>query len=384
MVADAGAADPAASVRAAVTGKIGLTSVNWPGIDYPLWVRAGTRDAAQLIEALCETTSRLRLPFAPRRILEIGAGAGYRSVALALAHPDATIVSVEPLPGKKRLHALNTLPWRQIVAVYTVMADTARRYGERANPETGRSVLMTDDSGSIPAIGLDDLYRRVGWDTADVLVIDPIACPDLATDPGAVLSLARLVAIVRHGPDTSVHETWCARFPEASHAHRTSDGFEMFFRREVQTPMAPPRRLRAFDCGGAKVAFESHEIADAAWRFFPIGDAGFRLHPNRPGAPPPRLVLRHFLAGPRRFETGLRLAHVEAHQVRFIVSLMAADGGRLILRADVVLDAGETRAWGFDLPLFFGEAKVQFSTEMADAADGNGSAWAEFLDPVFV
>ena len=65
-------------------GKTGLIPVNVDERLYPLWIRAGTGDAAAATASLA---SPLKIPFQPRRILEIGAGSGYRSVALAQAYP---------------------------------------------------------------------------------------------------------------------------------------------------------------------------------------------------------------------------------------------------------------------------------------------------------
>lgn len=376
--------DPVAALDAATAGKIGLADIVWPGLAHPLWLRAGSNDAADCAAAMRDFATQLRIPFAPKRIIEIGAGAGYRSVALAQAHPDATIASLEAVPALARLHALNTLPWRQIVGARLVVSETARHYAVAAHAGTGLPALVAMDNGPLQAVSLAELYRRLGWDGADVLIIDPAFCFGL--DSAAIasaLARIRLIALARSAPDAAVPEALLANLPDATHARRASRDYELFFRRELDAPAVPPRRLAAFDIGGPATPCERIGVASDSWSFFPIGDTGFRLHPNPGDAPPPRLILRQFLAGPRRFESALRLNHAEAHPVRFRVAIFAGETDRAIHRDEAVLSAGETRQWSADLPLYFGEATIEFSTEMADPADANGFAWAEFLDPGF-
>ncbi|MCF3945171.1 hypothetical protein AiwAL_08540 [Acidiphilium sp. AL] len=379
------AIDPAAALAAATAGKIGLVSVSWPDLAHPLWLRAGSNDAADCAATMRDFAAQLRIPFAPKRIIELGAGAGYRSVALAQAHPDATIASLEAVPALARLHALNTLPWRQIAGARLAVSETARHYAVASHADTGRPALAAMENGPIQAVTLAELYRRLGWDGADVLIADPDFCSGL--DSAAIapaLAGIRLIAIARPGPDVALPAGLLANLPEATHARRASRDYELFFRRESETPVAPPRRLAAFDIGGAATSCERIGITSDPWSFFPISDTGFRLHPNPADALPPRLILRQFLAGPRRFESTLRLNHAEARPVRFRVAIFAGETDRAIHRDETVLSASETRQWSADLPLYFGEARIAFSTEMADPADANGFAWAEFIDPGFL
>lgn len=374
--------DPAAAARAATEGRIGLVTVAWPGVAHPVWLRAGTGDANDLIAAMRDTAAALQVAFTPRRIVEIGAGAGFRSVALAVAHPGATIASVEPIPARARLHSLNTLPWRQIIGVRAAIAEGTAEFGQSLDGQTGQPRLAPAAGGGIGAISLAALLRHLTWDAVDLLVIDPDACPDLgAASIVPALLLARVVAL--GGADGAVVDAVRRSLPEATHAVRVSGGYTMFIRRDDTAPAAPARRLYAFDCGGGVVACRRHDVGSEPWAFFPIGDTGFRLHPNVAGAPPAQLVTRHGLAGPRRFETILRLNHEDARPVRFRVTITAAETGGMVREDAVVLEAGVVQQWGFDMPLFFGAADVAFSTEMANA-EANPWAWAEFLEPGFV
>ncbi|HEX7389456.1 MAG TPA: hypothetical protein VF286_05050, partial [Acidiphilium sp.] len=211
-------ADPASALDAAGAGKIGLVSAAWPGLDHPVWLRAGSSDAANCASTLRDFAANLRIPFAPKRIIELGAGAGYRSVALAVAHPDATIASLEAVPALARLHALNTLPWRQIAGARVVVSETGRRYASATHADTGRPALAAVENGPIQAITLAELYQRLGWDGADVLIADPGFCFGLGSaEIASALARIRLVAIARPGPAMPLDESLLANLPEATH-----------------------------------------------------------------------------------------------------------------------------------------------------------------------
>ncbi|MCW8306436.1 hypothetical protein AruPA_05255 [Acidiphilium sp. PA] len=368
------ASDPAALVEVACRDRVGLVSVTWPGVAAPLWVRAGTADAGELIGAMRDTAASLALPFAPRRIIEIGAGAGYRTVALAVAFTGATIASVEPVPAEARLHALNTLAWRQIIGMRAAIAESVTRFGLGRVAETGRTVLLPSADGPIGGMPLAAVMQQLGWEGVDLLVVDPGAYPDLAR-AGTAVARARVVAVRRPGPDLS-------EALAATHARETSGDWDLYARRAGAVAGAPMRRDFVFDVAGAAAVCRRVDVMDAPWAYFPIGDTGFRLHPNPAGTPAARLIVQHFMAGRPAFEVRVRLNHAAANRVRFGVVIRAAETGRVVHRAELVLGAAEARLWRFDVPLFFGEAAIEFATEMADGGS-NGHAWAEFLDPVF-
>lgn len=344
-------AEPAALIVPA--DQIGLIASHWPGISEALWLRAGGSDAAHLTEAMQHAIPRLKLDFTPFRIIEIGAGCGYRSVALAHAFPGATIASVEPFPANARLHALNTLPWRRIIGLRTAITAHPTRFTAIADPATGIPALRPDSEGDIGSMSLSDLHRLLGWDHADLLLIDQRVCPDL-DDPDITAGFAgtRLVALRRTGEDTETiirHDV-----PSATHGH--------------------PRPV--FDLGGPPMKMSRHNIAPDAWAFFPIGDTGFRLHPNPHGQQPPRLVLHITLAGERQLETQLRVNHEAANPVRFRITVTCETG--IIATGETILPANAQQMVTLDLPPINAPATVEFSTEMAHA-QSNGFAWAEVL-----
>jgi hypothetical protein len=370
--------DPADLVRAACADRVGLVGVTWPGVDRPLWVRAGSRDADDLIAAMAAGLVPVNLGFVPRRIIEIGAGAGYRSVALAVTYPGATIASVEPIPVQARLHSLNTLPWRQIIGIRAAIAETVAVFAVTTSAETGHADLVPSANGVVGALSFGGLMQHLGWDATDLVLIDPAACPDLVDERSlTVLTRARAVAIRRPGP--ALGTAW----DEPRYLRHVTPDWDWYVRRDDARPMPPARRDYVFDVGGSAVSVTQVDVANETWAYFPIGDTGFRLHPNGAGAAPARLTVQHDLAGPRRFETDVRLNHAGANPVRFRVTISAADTGRVIQQAEQGLRGGEAARMGVDMPLFIGKASIEFATEMADGGS-NGYAWAEFLEPVFL
>ncbi len=368
-------ANPADLIEDACADRLGLVAVDWPGLARPLWMRAGSGDAAALRDAMTGEMAAADLGFVPRRIVEIGAGAGYLSVALAHAYPGATIASVEPMPALARLHSLNTLPWRQIIGIRGAIAETASVFGIEMSADTGRAVLVPSESGMVGALPLSGLLRQLGWDAVDFVLIDPPSCPDLAVARVmAVLARARALAVRRPGPDLGHYVS------DVSHIRRTTPSWDSYIAREAR-PTPTARRVYAFDVGGDVVAVRRVDIANEVWAYFPIGDTGFRLHPNPAGTPPARLIVQHCLAGPRRFEATLRLNHGGGNPVRFRVIIATLDKSRVIVQAEQVLRGREARRWGFEIPPFFGDATIEFMTEMA-GGDSNAHAWADILEPV--
>ncbi len=73
----------AVRLREETRGLTGLAAVMVEERVHPLWLRAGTGDVDRAIAMLDPAARGLKCAHEPRRIVEIGAGSGYRAVALA-------------------------------------------------------------------------------------------------------------------------------------------------------------------------------------------------------------------------------------------------------------------------------------------------------------
>ncbi len=366
------AEDAAGLVGAAVAGRIGLVSVALPSLAYPLWIRAGSGDAAAAIAAVREAGGGLDLPFLPHRIMVIGDA--YLAVALAASYPDAGLVSVEPVPDRARLHALNTLPWRRIATVHNPVGVAGTRLSVFTDPATGGELLVADPNGEIATLGLGQVLRHFGWQDADLLVIDPAVCPDLANPAidGDLSAFRRIM--VRVGAAGAEIAQADRLAPPAWRAGRAPR--HVTFDRAAAGPRASSRRQKVFDLAGETIACT---MPAQGWR--PAGETGFCLAPPA-GGEAVRLALRCFAAGASGFEAGLRLLPAPVAPTRLAIGFAAADTGRTIHRAAREIRPGESVIWRFDLPVFFGELEIVFE---ATVAEGNGQGgWLELHDPALL
>ena len=359
-------------------GHIGLIA-DLTAETQPIWLRAGTADQADHAQAMVTLRDDLRLPFAPRRIIDLGARQGYLSTALAAQYPDAALISVEADPALTRLHRLNCAAHPRITrlnAALAVAPGTAAMTGH--DPATGEPKLAWHEAGPIPVTGFNALLSLRGWDRVDLLIIDPRLL--LTLDP-TMLAAATLIA-VRRDAAGAIPEPIRAALPDSSHLQRLGTGYATYLRLNPPPP-CPPNRISLIDFTGPPTLCERHDCADAPWAFFPIGETGFRLHPNHGGAPAARLRIHHMLAAPKQFTATVRVAHPQTRPVRFRLTITLTNHPTTALTADIVADPGQSVIWQVDLPLISGPAWVELATEMADPADGNGHAWAEILDPGF-
>ena len=358
-------------MRAAVAGRIGLVSVAWPGLAHPLWLRAGGGDAEAAIGTIRDGVAGLDLPFLPHRIMVIGDG--YLAVALAVAFPAATIASIEPVPEHVRLHALNTLPWRRIAAIHNPVGIAGVRLAVMTDPATGSGRLVPDPQGDIVTLGFESVLRHLGWDGADLLIVEPAACPDLANPAidGALGAFRRVM--IRTG-NVPVSTDLATRLTPPVWRAGTVPRHAVFDH-VAAGPRPAPRRQPVFDIAGDQLACTPPE---RGWR--PVGETGFCLAPD--GEAPVRLALRCFAAGPAAFEAQLRLPPAPGPALRLSIGFAAAGSGREFHRAVHDIRPGETRHWRFELPVYFGEIDIVFE---AAAPGGNGEGgWLEIRDPAFL
>jgi FkbM family methyltransferase len=153
-----------------------LVRLQLPGIDAPLWARAGTSDVETFEEVFVER--QYEIPFerlAPRRILDLGANVGYASVWFASRWGDADILAVEPAAGNIALLERNTEPWPRIARRQAAVWPRAAQVSV-ANPhDAANAFRMSEDASgadAVPGFTIADLMAQQGWDEIDVLKMD--------------------------------------------------------------------------------------------------------------------------------------------------------------------------------------------------------------------
>ena len=358
-------------------GKTGLIPVQVEERLYPLWIRAGTTDAAAATAALAPP---LKIPFQPRRILEIGAGSGYRSVALAQAYPQAEILTAEPDPAHQRVAMLNTLPYRNINTTFALLGTDNARYAFTGRTgEAGHPTLARDDTGPLTAQPLKTFLHTRGWNVFDTVILTPnAACLPLLRAPWP--ASVRLIAVENGG--VPLPSAIAEHFPEAKFLTTISGNYVLLHRRDTD-PTVPPYPIPVFNPEGPPQSLTLANIAAKPPGFFPIGTNGFRLHPNASDAPPASLKLSETCRNFAELHLSLRVALPMSRPIRFTAEITTEDGAK-ILSASATLQGGETRNVIFPIARHEGPCEVAFSTEMAESGAANTGAWAEFLSATFV
>ena len=164
----------------------------------------------------------------PRRILDLGAYAGYAAVWFANRFPDAEIFCVEPSPANFRMLSLNTLPYEQIRRIQGAVWDRSTALEIRSPTSdvwpAGAWALQTmpatgDRDHQIAGYSVPDLLQSVGWSGIDFLKCDIEGAEvEVFGDAAATTWLAEVstVAIELHERFRSGSEATVSKmFPEA-------------------------------------------------------------------------------------------------------------------------------------------------------------------------
>jgi len=369
-------------IRDAVKGISGLVAVPVPELPYPIWLRAGTKDAETCIAALTPDAGGGRIPYQPRRLLEIGAGAGYRSVALARSFPDTEIIATEADPACEKVARLNTMPYRNVtfLAVAPSVAAARFSYGGRQNA-AGAISLVPDQDGPITSVPLADMLGGLGWDSYDTVIITPDAASDSLLAENVWPDSVRMIVIDTAGEP--LRPELAAAYGDAQFLIRPEGAYVLVYRREVDFSQPPPLPVPLFDPAGPAAALTLTNVPDDPSCYFPIFPHGFRLHPNGPDLPPAQLTVSHRLNGYSQINARLRVGHADSQPVKFSLSIFSEPDGREIFHDETVVAGGDALTIRPALPVSFGPCRIVFKTEMAEAGV-NHYAWAEILDAFFI
>lgn len=368
------AAVSAARMREETRGLTGLAAIMVEERVHPLWLRAGTGDVDRAISMLDPASRGLKCAHEPRRIVEIGAGAGYRTVALAAEYPGCEILATEADPLVQRTGLLNTLPYDNITYVGTAVSVEEVQYGyfDRVGAQ-GWPALQAHQAGTIKSRKLQNLLSFHRFGDADTMIITPDAASAQILRAPLPPSL-RLIAVETGGEPLPEDMARC--YPLAQFITVISGDYVLLYRRGQQRLPPAPRPLSVLAADGPARFFQTENVAEGA--FFHLPGGGVRLHPNVAGDGPARLTLSVEVRDHAEFQVSMRVTRELAGAVHFTVKIFTEAGAVLAGGSETLRD---TRPRGLVLPLreHQGRCEIVFTTEMAEPGMSNEGAWAELI-----
>jgi FkbM family methyltransferase len=164
-----------------------LVPIRLPGLPHPLWMRRDGSDRFVFREMFLERELDLPYPRPVRTILDGGAYVGYSTVFLAMRHPGARVLAVEPDPDNFALLRANTEGLANVIAVQAALWDESRPVALENPDDESWSRRVTEqgsDPRAVPGISVPDLLRRHGFDKVDLLKLDVEGAEERLLAPG--------------------------------------------------------------------------------------------------------------------------------------------------------------------------------------------------------
>ena len=370
----------------------GAFFANLPEIRTPLMFRGGSSDFWNLRQIFIEggvgeqayAYGDYQFPIPPpRRILDLGAYAGYTAVYFANRFPDASIIAVEPSSCNFHVLRANTAPYPTIRCLHaavwheTTMVATARHlYGDWGT----QYAAGTTPAAAIPGYTISDIVRMQDWDSVDfikcILEGEQVAVLTAADRPW--LSQVSCVA---------TKPTPAGRFPLPDDEAKVlaafpADQFEVgrhtemiFFTRRSALQATGPTETAIVRLVPRPPALQRITLRNVPgeYEFYRFDEAAMSLLSNPPGAPPISVSFPVELAGQTGFSSGIA-SDFDAMQFGLMITNAA---GEVVLDATFHGVSGET-VWTATFGRCLGSHLVTLSVQ--PDADGR-PGWARFFDP---
>jgi FkbM family methyltransferase len=370
----------------------GLQTALLPELGAPLYFRCGTPDVAVLAAIFRDDAQAFEMQPTPRRILVIGAYAGYSTVELAHRFPHAQILALEPMADSFRLLTLNTAPWRRIRARNVAAWHHSVNLAPTLRFQADWAIRLHDeavaDDRTIRAEGIADILEEAGWPSADMVLCDASGSErEVFADPLAPWLDGLDAALVRLHEQVAPRATeWVmAALDRELFEHRRVGDMELFVRRApIQAFAATPPELPLIRAEPGLTRFVLADVPPAGFGFFVYDGGNCQVHPNQPGGKPSRALFTVAATGQRRFVSGVLHAGRPADPVVFTAAVQREDGS-IAGRGEATLRQRQSGRIVIDLgaPLT-GTTKVVLQTELAPGARSPNMAWARWLDPRLV
>lgn len=123
-------------------------------------------------------------------------------------------------------------------------------------------------------------------------------------------------------------------------------------------------------------------VPAAPWGYYLFGDASCQLHPSYGDQPLPEGSTVVTLAGQATFESGLDLQNPFGYGVWFIVEIRHPKDNSLVFQARRCIMPGEGCHWVSEILRLHGQFRGGLQTTVADSAQTNHQAIANWLTPL--
>lgn len=369
----------------------GILDFRWPGVAAPLYMRCGSSDLSNFGQMFLAQEYGFPLEFAPARILDLGAYAGYAAAYLTERFPYADIVCIEPSSANFQMLTLNTAGYSRIrrlnVAVWghgsslDVASTTGGDWGVRLTESDNRGA-------GLPALSIPDILARVGWDRVDFLKCD-IEGAELSVfgESGALIAdMVQCCTVETHdaiapGSSRTVKES----FPSADFINTRNGEFEVFIRRNAATAgsgaVAAVSVLRP-EHGIRPISLTN--VRTEGWAYYTFDTDSCQLHPSDRGQPAAELATTVELNGQTAFECEVSVENPNGHAVDFIVEIRNLDTDLEIAKTSITAAAGSRQRWNVPLGIpIYGPHRVALRTVMSPNSPSSHQAFANWLAPSF-
>lgn len=369
----------------------GVFHVSLPEIARPIAVRANTSDVFNLRQIFLSQEYDIAFPSDPRRILDLGAYAGYAAIYFANRFPNSQVVCIEPSNANFAILSTNVQGYSNIRVIHgavwhrptflSLSGYEGGYWGATFSEKTGTP------SELVQAYTVPEILDSLGWADLDLLKCDIEGGElELFSGPSASEWIDRVMTVsiethdrFRPGSTSAVENA----FPSRLFSKHQSGEFRIYRRltaQKVAIAGEPADRIELFPNNGRLVTFELSNVPPQDWGFMIINNRMFQLHPPPLSKGPSQIAFDLELRRHRRFKAICHLAGNGSGNVTFSFCLIA--GNEQLAVQNWTLKPGVREHVELAFPEHSGPCKLILGTQMAPAANGNGRAWARWEQAV--